>query len=285
MTPNFKLLSPDRLHPNPDNPRLEAGDVTELARSIKELGQLQPLLVRLAPELCRVDSGNGNIIDDHYYIEAGERRWLAMKYLGMDIECRIREPEENESPRRRNIVVGLVENVWRKELDPIEKAKAFGRLRNEEEMTQEEIGKATGFHPTSVNRYLALLELAPKTQEAVREGKLSAEDALRLVRQHRAQERKRGGKQSLNVEWEPDYLTPRHPLARTARTLCAARGHTKRRLIGRVACGQCWETAIRQDEATVQRANFEGNGRNVNFVQPDWPVDSSMSRTNGKENT
>lgn len=74
--------------------------------------------------------------------------------------------------------------------------------------------------------------------------------ALAAVRKTRkARAKKAGGR--ADYSWEPDYLTGKHPLARKARRLCDAREHTMRRRIGETACGQCWETAIREDERTV----------------------------------
>lgn len=270
----YQTLSPHQLHPNPDNPRYDAGDVTELSASIRSLGQLQLLVVRLAPELSQAEGEN------HYYIEAGYRRWVAMKALDLPIACRIRIAESDESPRRRNLLVGIAENVHRKDLNPIEKAKAFGRLRDEEGMTQEEIAKASGIHSTAVNRYLALLDLAPKTQEAVRTGALGTTDALRLVRQHREEQRRRhsqGGKRK-SAEWEPDYLTFAHPQAKKAAAMCTAREHSLRRRVGNVACGQCWETAIRQDQDLVIKANYEAAAPGVVPFRSSWPVDHPMSR-------
>ncbi len=276
-TNNYRLIPADKLHPNPDNPRKEAGDVSDLARSIAEVGQLHPALVR-ERDYCRehykhLMPGQPQC----YWIEAGYRRWVALSSLGMNVECQVRKPAPDESERERNLVIGLIENFHRSGLNAMEIAEGLGKLRDEEHKTQDQIARITGIHSTSVNRYLALLELAPKTREAVRTVSLGTTDALRLVRQYREDQRKKGGKKSLSIEWEPDHFTSRHSLARLARTMCDARGHTQRRRVGGVACGQCWETAIRQDEDTVVKARYEAAGYNAPVMSA-WPVDHPMQK-------
>jgi ParB family chromosome partitioning protein len=73
------------------------------------------------------------------------------------------------------------------------------------------------------------------------------------VRRVRARQRTRQGKPRQAPAWEPDHFDARHPLARKANAMCDAREHTMRRRIGRVACGQCWETVIRQDQQLAER--------------------------------
>lgn len=266
---NYRTIPADLLHPNPDNPRREAGDVTDLARSLSATGQLQPALVR-------VRFGCLEHTQECYYIEAGYRRWVALKALDLPVECQVRYPAADETPRTRNIVVGLVENLHREGLNPIEVARGLGALRDSGNYTQAQLAELTGLHPTSVNRFLAYLDLAPKTQEAVRTGNLGSEVALNLVRNAREKQRKKSGKKSLNVEWEPEYLTKTHMLASIARTMCDARNHTQRRRIGGIACGQCWETAIRQDQDVVVQAKYAQLGHQLPETTS-WPVDHPMS--------
>src|SRR5215472_3401357 len=168
-----QFLRPDHLHPNPDNPRLEAGDVTELAQSIRELGLLEALLVRPAPEFspCRLKHEDDDPCPGHFWIEAGYRRWVAMKTWARAIRCHVSQMVlTGLDATRRNLYVGLVENVHRENLDAIEKARSFGRLRDECFLSQAEIARQTGFDPTTVSTSLALLELTPATQEKVRLG-------------------------------------------------------------------------------------------------------------------
>ena len=230
-----QMIAAGRLHPNPDNPGEDApGDLAGLEASIRKNGLLQPLAVRPAP-----DKGDG-----HFYIEDGWRRWLAMKEWSTEIPAVIRPLRPGENAVRRNIITGLITAVHRRDLDPIAKARAFGRLRDELKMTQPQIAAETGISLSNVSNSLALLELSVDTQERVRDGKLPAGEALRLVRRRRAaQRRKKGGSGQTGAVWEPDTFTVKHPLARNAVVLCDARQHNSRRRLGRAgafpgACGE-----------------------------------------------
>ena len=248
-----QMIASERLHPNPDNPREDPGDLTGLAGSIRKNGLLQPVVARPAPDIG----------DGHYYIEAGYRRWMAMREWSSQIPAVIRPLQRGESPVRRNLITGLVENIHRRDLDPIEKARAFGRLRDELKLNQQQIAAETGLDSSTVSVSLALLELSDDTQERVRRGTLTVTEALRLVKRRRAaQRRKKGGPGRTGAVWEPDWFTAKHPLARKAAALCDAREHNSRRRIGARgqypgACGQCWESVVREDERLVTAATAE----------------------------
>lgn len=239
-----EFIQADHLHPNPDNPRTDTGDVSELADSIRQQGLLQALLVRPAPDIG----------DGHYYIEAGLRRWAAMKPWNTTIRCFIRPLRAGENATERNLLVGIVENVHRRQLEPMEMAWALGRLRDEVGLTQAQIARQAGLPESTVSHHLALLELSKDSQERVRQGKLQVGEALRIVRRHRAYQRKKAGKAPLGVaQWAPDHFTKNHPLWRIAAEMCETRGHNGRRRLGGVACGEDWEAAIRQDEQRLQQ--------------------------------
>lgn len=250
----------DHLRPNPDNPRKEAGDVSELAASIKENGLLEPLLVR-------PDTVKGG---DYFIIEAGFRRWTAGKTVVPTLACRISIPKPGENPARRALVIGLVENIHRKDLNIMEKAKAYQRMREELDMTQAQIAKAVGLRGSgSVSRALALLDLSEKIQQSVIDGKVSVDDALKAVTRNRQNARIKKGQKPVDNGWEPDHFTDKHFLAKRARHLCDERGHTNRRRLGNVACGHCWETVIRADEARVQNVAMREAGVTVPFISPE----------------
>src|SRR5215831_919255 len=217
-----KMIHLDCIVRNPHNPRREVGDVGELARSIQELGLLQSLLVR-------------PIDGRRYMLEAGERRWTAMR-LGTDFteaECRVLEPPEGMQPGQHSLLVGLVENTHREDLNPIERARGYQRLRDEYGMTQQAIAKAQGITDATVNHYLALMELDFKSQERVIRGTVTVSDAVKAVRAHRRSQRLRQGKKPASVFWEPLHFTDKHPLHVVAAALCDARGHTNRRRPGK----------------------------------------------------
>lgn len=124
----------------------------------------------------------------------------------------------------------------------------MGALRDEHGMTATAIAKRLGLSDATVGYYLSLLELDANSREKVRGGELQVTDAVEAVRRIRKRRRKKSGAAQVGAVWEPDYFTVSHPLARKAHLLCQAREHTMRRRIGKVACGQCWETVIREDE-------------------------------------
>jgi ParB/RepB/Spo0J family partition protein len=231
-----RFVHVSRIHPHPDNIREDLGDITDMVASVKAHGILQPLVVEVHPELPGV-----------YQLLAGHRRLAAAKRAKLDqVPVMIRagnasEPEE----------LMLVENCQRADLNPMDKAEAMGKLRAKG-YANVRIARSIGMSDATVGYYLSLLDLDVKSQEAVRRGDLSAGDAVGAVRRVRAKSRKQDGKPAVGPVWEPDHFTAQHPLARKARALCDARGHSNRRRIGKMgACGECTETVIRADERTV----------------------------------
>jgi ParB family chromosome partitioning protein len=241
----------DRLVPNPDNPRINANvkDIEDLEMSIRTSGLKQPLLVVPAPEL-------GGESENWYYIEDGERRWLAMQGWNTEIDCIIRPLQRGEKPALRFLSTALITDQQRKSLNPIERAHAYGRLRNEFGMNQVEIGKMVGLSTSTITNYLALLDLSEDTQRRVATGGIKLDDALRIIRRQRKRDRQKQGGGPRGAVWEPDWFTEKHPLARKAEALCNRREHNSRRRIGAGsgfagACGQCWESEIRRDQDLV----------------------------------
>ncbi|MGP3914360.1 ParB/RepB/Spo0J family partition protein [Nonomuraea sp. 10N515B] len=232
----------DRIHDHPGNIRDNVGDVTELADSIRVHGILQPLTVQPHPTR-----------PGHYQLLAGHRRRAAALAAGIaNVPCVVR----TDVDRATAIELMLVENVQRSDLGPIEKAEAYGKLRDDHGYSATKIAKKTGLAQSTVSYFLSLLELSPADRARVKSGELAVGDAIAGIRRKRKHARQAGG-EDRSWSWEPDYLTQTHPLAKKAARLCEAREHTTRRRIGQTACGQCWETVIRQDERVVIAAEAE----------------------------
>lgn len=143
---------------NPKQPRqaFEHADLEDLTNSIREHGILQPLIV--SPK-----AGGG------YQLIAGERRFRAAKLIGLaEVPVVVREAGEQEQ-----LELALVENVQRKDLNPIERARGFQQLVDEFGLTQEGVAKKVGQSRSAVANTLRLLTLAEEIQQALREGKLS----------------------------------------------------------------------------------------------------------------
>lgn len=224
-----------RIDPHPSNIREELGDLTELRDSIRVHGILQPLVVERHPAK-----------PGRYQILAGHRRLAAFKRVAANtpglemVPCVIRPPAQG-SQSARALEVMLVENCQRRDLSPVEKAEAMGALRNHG-LTAAAISRRTGISQSEVSRCLALLDLDNDTRARVAAGTVKAGAALRAVRKARKQN---GGRSGRPVQAEPAWFTSRHRLAKAAAAMCS---HTRRPLAGDVACGQCWEQAIRDDQ-------------------------------------
>ena len=151
---------------NPFQPRtyFNEGDLKELADSIKELGVIQPITVR------KLDGNKFQLV-------SGERRFRASKLIGLKtIPAYIRLANDQEM-----LEMALVENIQRKDLDPIEVALSYQRLIEEINLTQEELSKRVGKDRSTVTNYLRLLKLDPIIQTGMRDGFLSMGHGRALI--------------------------------------------------------------------------------------------------------
>jgi ParB family chromosome partitioning protein len=245
MTASKHYAHISRLHPHPDNIRDELGDISGLAASVAVHGILQPVVVEHHPDK-----------PGHYQIIAGHRRFAAAKRARLEMVPIAFRQAAKDSPAAEPEELMLVENCQRADLNPMDKAEAMGKLRKKG-YSNIRIARSIGLSDATVGYYLSLLDLDVKSQEAIRRGDLSASDGVSAVRRVRAKDRKRDGRPAMGPVWEPDHFTSQHPLARKARALCNGREHSARRRVGKLACGECWETAIRADERTVAAALAE----------------------------
>lgn len=158
-------LAIDMISPNPDQPRTDLSEdsLLELSDSIKKVGLLQPILVR--------PMGEG------YQIIAGERRWRACRHAGLErVPVRVRTSTEIES-----LEMALIENLQRKDLNPIEEARGYRRLLTEHRMTQAELADKVSKSRSTVTNALRLLDLPDEVQEIVYQGGMSAGHARAVL--------------------------------------------------------------------------------------------------------
>jgi len=151
--------------PNPLQPRMrfDPRSIEELARSMRESGVIQPILV--VPE------------GEAYKIIVGERRWRAAQKAGLrKIPVLIRQ-----IPKERQLEISLVENLHREDLNPLEIAHVYQRLIRELNYTQEEIADRVGKDRTSVTNYLRLLNLPEIVQGYLSENKITMGHARALL--------------------------------------------------------------------------------------------------------
>lgn len=156
----------DKIAPNPNQPRtnFKKEELEELAESIKKNGLLQPILVR-------------NMPDGTYQIIAGERRWQACKQLKMEkVPVRIRDVDDDET-----IILGLVENIQRSDLNPIEEAYGYRRMMERGKMTQSEVAQAVSKGRSTIANALRLLELPEDAQQLLYEERITAGHARAIL--------------------------------------------------------------------------------------------------------
>ena len=156
----------DKIEANPYQPRasFDKESLQELAESIKQLGVIQPITVRL-------------ITKDRYQLISGERRLRAAKLVGLEkIPAYVRSTDDNNL-----LLEALVENIQREDLNPIEIAISFKRLMEELNLTQEELSRKTGKARSTVANYVRLLNLPPEIQAGLRTEKISIAHAKLLA--------------------------------------------------------------------------------------------------------
>ena len=155
-----------QIEPNRYQPRtyFDEESLAGLTASIRELGVLQPILVR-------------KLATDRYELVAGERRWRAAKRAGLQvIPIVMREITDELSLQH-----ALVENLHRENLNPLEEAAGYQQLIEDFNLTQEEVAQRVGKSRSAVANLLRLFQLPPQVQKLVGEGRLSAGHAKALL--------------------------------------------------------------------------------------------------------
>jgi len=158
-------INPSRITINPQQPRTHFNDnaLNDLAESIKQHGIISPLIVTR--------------LGDDFELIAGERRLRASKILNLkEVPVIVREEKDQEK-----LELALIENLQREDLNPLETARAYQRLIDEFNITQEEAAKKVGKARSSVANALRLLSLPLEVQEALATGKISEAHAKYLL--------------------------------------------------------------------------------------------------------
>lgn len=164
--PRLDELSIDAISPNRHQPRVHFDEesLAELAASIREIGVLQPILVR--------PMGEGS-----YELLAGERRWRAARRAGLAvIPAIVRTTDELGSVER-----ALIENLHRQDLTPLEEAAAYQQLIEDFEFTHDQVAQRVGKSRSAVTNTLRLMSLPPSIQHLLADGRLAAGHAKALL--------------------------------------------------------------------------------------------------------
>lgn len=218
-----QMIAVDQIRPSHQQvrTRFEAEPLGELAESIRRHGVLQPLLVRR--------------LTDGYELIAGERRWRAARLAGLvAVPAVVRSDADNDS----QLVLGLIENLQRSDLDPIEEAGGLKRLTEEFGLTHDEVAQRIGKHRVSVSQSLRLLNGCAAIQSSVASGVISAGHARALIALESQAAQEHGLKvviaRRLSVRqtenWVRSYKPRRRPRTDASAELRALAGEVETRL-------------------------------------------------------
>lgn len=158
LSRRFAMLEIGKIHPNPDQPRkeFEPGALAELAASIKIHGIIQPLTVR-------------HMGDGTFQIISGERRYRASQEAGLkEVPAFIRTANDQTL-----LEMALIENIQRQDLNPMEVAYSYLRLRDEFGLTQGQLADRVGKQRSTVTNYLGILKTSPAVHEAIKDRQIS----------------------------------------------------------------------------------------------------------------
>ena len=195
--------------------RMDEKSLAELADSIRVRGVIQPIVVR-------------PVGPSQYEILAGERRWRAAKIAGLErVPAVIREV-----PDEAALGIGLIENIQREDLNPLEEARGLKRLIDEFKLTHEEVAGAIGRSRAGVTNLLRLLELAPAVQEMVQDGRIDmghARALLSLSRARQVEVAEQVAARGLSVR-ETERLVQQASVAPAARAVASPLDRDSRRL-------------------------------------------------------
>jgi ParB family transcriptional regulator, chromosome partitioning protein len=166
--PIGRMISLDKLDPNPEQPRVEFGDLTELTASIAEKGVLEPLLVKPSSPTGR------------WMIIAGERRWRAAREAGLkEVPCVEMEVDEGGVAE-----IALIENMQRKDLTVWEEADGLLALCERFGYTHDEVARKVGKSRSTVTEALSIATIPSEVREVCRRADISAKSVLlQIVRQ------------------------------------------------------------------------------------------------------
>ena len=159
----------DRLSPNELQPRMQFDDakLEELARSIKDKGIIQPILVR-------------PLAGGAYRIIAGERRWRAAQRAGLlKVPVVVREVADGSD--QQLLELALIEDIQRENLNPVDEAIAYQRLADQFSLTQEQIAAAVGKDRSSVANFMRLLKLPDEVRADLAAGSITMGHARTLL--------------------------------------------------------------------------------------------------------
>ena len=165
------MLRLDAIETNPEQPRSNLGDLSELAESVRVRGVLEPLLVR------RIEDPEGPGDGTRYQLIAGERRFHAALEAGLtEVPC-----VEITATDQEALELALVENLQRRDLSAFEEAEGFRTLVEKYDYTHEDVGRAVGKSRSTITETLTLLAMPPAIRDLCRHADITAKSVLLLI--------------------------------------------------------------------------------------------------------
>ncbi len=163
-----RMIPVDKLDPNPEQPRVEFGDLTELTASIAEKGVLEPLLVK------------PNRLTGRWMIIAGERRWRSAQRAGLtEVPCVEMEVDEGTIAE-----IALIENMQRKDLTVWEEADGLLALCDKFGYTHDDVARKVGKSRTTVSEAISIAKIPSDVRDILAKGEINAKSSLlQIVRQ------------------------------------------------------------------------------------------------------
>lgn len=238
----------DHIQPGP-NARGRLGDVDELAASLRSIGQQVPVLVE------QLDGGGFALIDGHRRLAAARKARIDH----LDAVVRVTRDDADRTIRQLAIAGHTVA------FNPMAEARALYALF-QGNLGREDIARLVGKSPGWVRDRMSLVHLEPGEQHDVQTGRMSVAEALLRLRNRRELRDNGGHRPAIQQKHGPasvqvPHFTRRHPLAGDVAERCRAAGHVDRTLLGKTACPQCWEEAIRADEraAIAARGDYKNS--------------------------
>lgn len=264
----FEEVAVTAIIPNPRQPRrtFDEDALDELAASIREVGLLQPVVVR-------------KLTTTSYELVMGERRLRASQRAGLEsIPAIVRETHDNDMLRD-----ALLENLHRQQLDPLEEAAAYQQLLDDFGATHEQLAQKVGRSRPHISNTLRLLNLPPAVQKRVAAGVLSAGHARALLslEDQAAQERlaQRIVAEGLSVRSVEEIVAVREPepdrkpraVGRAAKPVAPALRHLSERLSDRFETRVKVEMGRSKGKIVVEFATIDDLERIVKAMSPEVP--------------
>ena len=184
--PEFRQIPVELIRPNPSQPRkrFDSASIGALARSVADVGVVQPLIVRPLP-------------DGRYELIAGERRWRAARKAQLEtVPALIRDQDEAE-----RLQTALIENVAREQLNPVDEARACAALVEDLGLTKEDLGRRVGRSRVAISNLIRLLDLPDEVLDLLSEGRLSEGHGRAILQAHGDDARRRLAKAAVANGW------------------------------------------------------------------------------------